>query len=248
MNFTKITKKTFGVLFAVLMLILTYSSLHQYADEFIQIFHYNNDSNVTASRIFAGPEQYPPNNFLAYGILAFPSRASENDKARHMMFCDAYIAALPHSSELFNVPISKQMVTIWPIQANSIADKLNKMSRSKVCSLAVEKYDLVTSLQAIKDAEVSGYILKGEGPFLLAWSPAKNKGNADTPVLITDLSDIYSPEDAKQILSYWAKDIEDNPDLWNNGFNMEKVRVSLRHWADTFGPKIISGFMGKIYK
>ena len=30
-------------------------------------------SNVCVSRIFAGPAQYPPKDFAAYGIVAFPS-------------------------------------------------------------------------------------------------------------------------------------------------------------------------------
>jgi amino acid transporter len=33
-----------------------------------------------ASRLFAGPHQYPPSSFAAYGIVAFPSRATPDDR------------------------------------------------------------------------------------------------------------------------------------------------------------------------
>jgi hypothetical protein len=58
------------------------------------------EARVIASRLFAGPDQYPPEEFAAYGILAFRSRASSQDRARHLMICEAYAATLPHADEL----------------------------------------------------------------------------------------------------------------------------------------------------
>ncbi|MER9546788.1 hypothetical protein NKI72_33110 [Mesorhizobium sp. M0437] len=46
---------------------------------------------VKASRMFSGPGEYPPENFGAYGILAFPAKASEFDKDRHLKVCQAYL-------------------------------------------------------------------------------------------------------------------------------------------------------------
>lgn len=68
-------------------------------------------SIVTTSRIFAGPNQYPPKEFAAYGILAFRSRSSSYDRDRHLMICNAYVTTLPHGSEL-KVASSKQMDSV----------------------------------------------------------------------------------------------------------------------------------------
>lgn len=244
-------KKLWGYLIALFILLLSYTSIGDFLiGKAVGLFdNYTSGPTVTASRLFAGPTQYPPKDFLAYGIFAFPARASDYDRSRHIMFCNAYISTLPHSSELSHLPQSKQMVTVWPIESNLIADSLNRKPRSKVCDIAVDKYALVSSLQAIKDAEYSGNVKAvGRGPYLIAWSPAREKGKRNTPVLITDLSEISSPEDANLFLSHWAKDIESNPSVWNNGFSIEKIRVSLRLWADTFGPKLMSAFQGNIYK
>jgi hypothetical protein len=51
---------------------------------------------VLPSRMFAGPNQYPPTQFRAYGIVAFPGLSASDDKSRYDMICDAYISALSH--------------------------------------------------------------------------------------------------------------------------------------------------------
>ena len=64
-------------------------------------------SSVIASRIFAGPNQYPPKEFAAYSIVAFPSRPSLHDRDRYLTICHAYVATLPHASELELPRLSK---------------------------------------------------------------------------------------------------------------------------------------------
>lgn len=124
-------------------------------------------TSVIATRLFAGPNQYPPEEFAAYGILAFRSRASSEDRSRHITICEAYVASLPHSSEL-NLSASEQMVTIWPVDSDNAANRLNLMPRTDICSVAVNNYGLVDALQALKDAEATGAEGSGMGPFLLA--------------------------------------------------------------------------------
>ena len=74
-------------------------------------------ASVIPSRFFAGPNQYPPREFAAYGILAFRSRPSSYNRDRYSMICEAYATALPHASELA-VPRGKQMVTVWPLNSD----------------------------------------------------------------------------------------------------------------------------------
>jgi hypothetical protein len=197
---------------------------------------------VTASRLFAGPGQYPPEEFAAYGILAFRSRATSQDRDRHLIICEAYIAGLPHASEL-RVEPAEQMVTIWPADSDEDADELNRMARTDVCGAAIDNYGLTASLQAIKEAEATKQAdLSGIGPFLLAWSPSSEKGNKDALVLVMNLSGVTTYGQAQQILAEWSRDIERNPELWRDGWDIEKVRLEIRLWVDRYGPQILTLF------
>jgi hypothetical protein len=60
---------------------------------------------ILASRLFAGPTQYPPTDFAAYGIVAFKTRATAEDKPRYEMICNAYVAGLLHVSDV-KVPVN----------------------------------------------------------------------------------------------------------------------------------------------
>jgi hypothetical protein len=197
---------------------------------------------VAASRLFAGPGQYPPGEFAAYGILAFRSRATSQDRDRHVIICEAYIAGLPHVSELSVEPM-KQMVTVWPTDSDENADKLNRMARTDVCHSAIDNYGLAASLQAIKEAVATEKAeLSGIGPFLLAWSPSSEKGNKDALVLVMNLSGVTTYGQAQQILAEWSRDIERNPELWRDGWDIEKLRLEIRLWVDRYGPQILMLF------
>jgi hypothetical protein len=201
-------------------------------------------ARVIASRLFAGPSQYPPEEFAAYGILAFRSRASSQDRARHLMICESYASTLPHADELA-YPRSEQMVTVWPIDSDASASQLNEMPRDAVCDTAIKHYGLVTALGALKDAELAGVGILGIGPFLLAWSPSTDKGQEDALVLVSDLSHVTTYEQAQQIMLGWSRDIEQNPQLWTNGWDVEKLLEATRLWVDKYGPKILVLFGAK---
>jgi hypothetical protein len=200
--------------------------------------------SVFPSRIFSGPAQYPPTSFAAYGIVAFKSRPTPDEVPRYQMICDAYIAVLLHYTEV-QAPLNAQMVTVWPIDTNDKADSLNKADRTNVCKEAVPHYGLVTALTAMKDANQSHADLRGEGPFLLAWSPAGQKGAPDALVLVVDLSNVTTPQQAKDYFSRWSDDIQQNTELWKRGWNMEKLVAVIRLWADKWGPQILQVFGAK---
>jgi hypothetical protein len=133
------------------------------------------------------------------------------------MICNAYIASLPFYKEV-PTPIKIQMVTVWPIEADSAGDQINAMARGdRLCKEAVRVYGLVAALNAINDAKRSNAELGGVGPFLLAWSPSEQKGRSDALVLVSDLSDITTYAQAKQVFFQWATDIVENPELWMRG-------------------------------
>jgi hypothetical protein len=199
---------------------------------------------ITASRLFAGPSQYPPENFAAYGIVAFPSRATSSDRERHLMICEAYVGSLPHATELA-VPIEVQMATIWPLDSNSVAADLNDRGSRQpaaICETAVQAYGLAMAQQALHDAATAGVDVSGRGPFLLAWSPAAEKGESDAVVLKVDLSGVTTSAQTLELFQGWRTDIEGSPELWADGWDIDDLRITIRQWVDRFGPLIMAAF------
>jgi hypothetical protein len=192
--------------------------------------------------MFTGPHHYPPANFAAYGIVAFPSKATSATRDRYVGVCEAYVAALPRPSELA-VPESDQMVTVWPVDSQDRAERLRAASNSPICGEAVDYYDLTTALNAIADAKLAGVTFGNEqGPFLLAWSPSSSKGQPHVPVLLADLSSAATPREVQLRFTRWRTDIEENPGLWRHGWDTDKLATTLREWADTVGPSILKLF------
>jgi len=198
---------------------------------------------IRASRIFAGPSQYPPRSFAAYGLVAFPSRATSADLERHINICTAYVGRLPNSLDLTSTPVEEQMVTVWPV-SNEITADLANLSETigEACEVAVDDYDQIQALTALKQAELSGHEFVGRGPWLLAWAPGIHKGNDSSAVLISDLSHVDSIPEALSIFSMWSDDIEADPSLWKNGFSNNRFREKLRLWVDKHGEAILNVF------
>jgi hypothetical protein len=162
------------------------------------------------------------------------------------MLCEAYLAVLPLAREL-EIPDSQQMVTVWPVSANSMADDLNKAPRrDSVCDSAVDNYGLVVANRALDDARRASLTvpqresLAGRGPLLLAWSPATQKGQSDALVLVTNLSNVTTPDEAKFRLLTWKSEILQNPDVWRPGWKttIELGRIRIREFYDQYGPII----------
>ena len=196
---------------------------------------------VSPSRMFAGPTQYPPKDFKAYGIVAFDSLSSRDDKARYDLICDAYVSSLQHFTEV-KAPLKEQMVTVWPIDTNREAININKIALDGVCARAVANYGLVAAQNAIAAAKLNKAVLNGRGPFLLAWAPGVQTGQPDALVLVSNLSNVVNIEDAKDVFALWKRDIQDNPDLWGKGWDLAKLKLEVRLWADRYGEDILKYF------
>ena len=196
---------------------------------------------LRSSRAFLEPHDYPPQEYAAYGILAFSALATPVSRPRLVIICEAYIASLPHTTELteLGVPPAKQMVTVWPVVSKTLADKLNNALTQASCGNAIDHYHLATGLTALAHAEITGEDISGDGPFLLAWSPSTRKGKTDTLVLIMDLSDLTTSEQAISMMRDWRDRIEQDTSLWDNGWSAERLRVKLQFWADKYGPGVL---------
>jgi hypothetical protein len=160
---------------------------------------------------------------------------------RLVSICEAYIATLPPVSES-TAPIGEQMVTVWPVENPSLAGRLNAQDDSaSLCQEAVEYYDLSTALIALKEARTQEHkALSGEGPYLLAWAPSSQKGKIGSLVLIFDLSEATTTEHYLSYFQKWRDDIEQNPQLWRNGWSESGLTTVIRNWADKWGTMILS--------
>ena len=205
---------------------------------------------VYASRKFAGPNEFPPEDYAAYGILAFetdPVEGTRDTRERREMICRAYVAAIPHTDEVTAAsrPINVQMVTVWPVKDGDHLTDINQLEVGPACSTAVRHYDVITASDAVRHARAAGVEFDdGIGPYLLAWSPARTKGEADAVVLRLDLSKIRRPEQARRLMKRWRDEIERRPELWLDGWQEERVVIVIRDFADDFGEGILSFFGG----
>lgn len=201
-----------------------------------------------ATRIFAHPRSYPPREFGAYAIVAFKSRADANDRDRYIMICRAYMSAVPDSSRS-DLPKVKQLATIWPLEDEAAhAEVARSISDADACELAVDDYGLTTSLRAIRHArsvsqDMHEYIAQKRGPFLFAWNPGHAKGQPDALILRMDLSNVVLPAQAKRRFEFWVHEIEENPRVWQDGWQRLPIRNRIAETADRYG-QVILDFVG----
>lgn len=193
---------------------------------------------VRASRTFVSPGQYPPEQFAAYGIVAFPARATQATRDRYLLVCREYWSALSAASEL-DVPLDQQMVTVWPVSTLETAEYLSLPGAEENCEQAVDDYHLVTAQAALRHAEIAdGERRNRRGPYLLAWAPPTEKGQPGVLVLSIDLSSASAPEHFADSFRRWREQIEMRPELWQRGWSVSEVRDAIRDWVDHVGAGI----------
>jgi hypothetical protein len=119
------------------------------------------------------------------------------------------------------------------------ATQINAIARDKVCARAVPNYGLSIAQEALETAKKIKGVFNGRGPFLLAWAPGTQKGQADALVLVSDLSNVVNIEDAKSVFAQWSSEIQQKPDIWNKGWDVNKLTLLIRLWIDRYGSDIL---------
>ena len=186
------------------------------------------------ARVFMAGPDIPPAGVGAYGVVALKSTPTPSDTARLTAACTAFLSHLPPQSDLpATVPLSEQMLTIWPLRPAGQA-----AAEQGSCPDMLANYQLDAGLSAIADAATGTNHLDGRGPFLIGWSPSNMRGVKDAVVLVVDMSTLDSQASFNDAFLFWQQKIVEDPTLWQHGFSSEKLRLSLRDFVDHYGGSI----------
>lgn len=190
---------------------------------------------LTPARAFLPASDIPPPNVAAYGVVALKAKPTPASKERLGMLCESFLATLPPQQRLpAGIPITQQMITIWPIDDPAVAQPSQES-----CKLVLDHYDLYSGQLAIADAIAQGKKLSGRGPFLIGWSPSNSRYIPDAVVLLVDMSEFESQASFDEAMMFWQRKIVEDPALWESGFSIMKIRLALRDYADRYGSGIL---------
>ncbi|MBB2964741.1 hypothetical protein [Methylobacterium sp. R2-1] len=193
-------------------------------------------SRLIPVRALIEPVEMPPQAVAAYGMVAFTGKPLPNEVARAKFVCEAMKSTLIPQPELApSTPLSSQMITYWPI-----TNKNKPEADSWKCDYLVENYHLKTGLDAITDADVKRERLATRrGPFLIAWSPSKSRGEKDALILIIDMSSHESQQSFVDLFKDWRQKIIDDPKLWRNGWDAKAIISMFRDTLDKYGETVL---------
>lgn len=186
-------------------------------------------------------------DFEAYGAVAmiiFPQVPATSEQTnRHRRICHAYLTTLPDATMTREqVPELRQMVTLWPRRDIKKPLSLHTSTQAAVaaqCERAVKNYDFVTA--AVWTALIpkqAGVNRTRRGPFLIAWAPASAIGRAKSDLLLFDLSDFEQTSAIQRAFRIWKAEIENDPTLWNRGWNMNRWKAHTAAKLDRYGKQI----------
>lgn len=169
--------------------------------------------------------EHPPiSGYGAYGYVIFTKRPIDNPTSNANEFCEAYRAGLEPSSSFPSIQKSHIMPTFWLLKSDS-----NNSCKSLVKNYDYAKAKLIAS--AIKKLDVAG-------PILVAWTlPFEEAKGLDA--LVLDLSEIQT-EQYSEVIGTWSSRITRSPDMWSDGFNIEKIRIALKSFLNKNGDSIVS--------
>ena len=183
------------------------------------------------TRPFAADGTVDFNRHPAYGLLAFPARATESSQQRYLDICHGFVSSQVAEGA---AAVASQMVTMWPT-AYRYASSLNARSlegddTSALCRDAVRNIDLGFSLKAIaraaeieKQHEEETINLDGRGPFLFAWSP-----RCPSCLLFLNLSSVSDGREAARTFELWRSQIERAPESWGD---IQSFGITVRQLA-----------------
>jgi hypothetical protein len=184
-------------------------------------------------RAYLNAKDIPPVGAGAYGLVVLQARPTPASRSKLMMVCRSFVAYFPRS-ETSDVPINDQMITVWPLEKPDAEE-----AKRDDCGYALDNYDLVASQAAIRDAHAQHADFEGEGPYLVGWSPSNSRVIPDALVLVVDLSADITQADIDHKFQFWKNEIVLDPSKWRRGFASERIRESIRKFADTYGQAML---------
>ncbi|TRD22213.1 hypothetical protein [Palleronia caenipelagi] len=186
-----------------------------------------------ATRIFAGPSDFAPEDYGAYAILSGWGDIRGRQRERYVNICIAFANILMNAQSGFAPVPLKQLVTVWPVNTTMVATDLNTaaaINRSE-CEKAVDAYDVDAGLNARWDAAAAVPQMNreiGRGPFLFAWNPSADKGQTDRPLFRMDLSPVETVGHAEIYFWIWHAKVVQAPALWIDDWNEPELKERLR--------------------
>ncbi len=137
-----------------------------------------------------------------------------------------------------------QMVTVWPVTGESLRlrwfayiARHDDTAARRICPDAAALYDYTTA-SAWRAKAQPRIRFTGRGPVLVAWAPARLAGDPRAPVLTFDLSRMETPDELVAALKVWKTDIENDPQLWAHGWDMQRWRLTSAAISDRYGKQI----------
>lgn len=190
---------------------------------------------LTPVREYLRASEIPPPGAGAYGIVVFQSKATPANRDKLTMVCRSFVAFFPRGKDS-GVPVSDQMITIWPIDdptaSRAIADD---------CDYVIDHYDLTAAESAVRDAhrQQPTATFEGDGPYLIGWSPSNTRGVPDKLVLVIDMSADNSQVSIDHKFLFWKDQIVEDPQKWRSGFSLDRVRTAIHDFADQYGQAML---------
>jgi hypothetical protein len=193
-------------------------------------------SRLVPVREFLRSVQIPPQDYGAYGVMAFRAKATPVSRARLKMACTAFTATLARNQDVpKSVAVKDRMLTVWPLD-----DPDAKEAKADDCEFLLDHYELYAADSAIEDARKQGAHFGDEGPFLIGWSPSNTRAVPDKLVLVIDMSGLSSQDSFNQMLRFWKEKIVQDTEMWRQGFSIDRFRLSVRDFVDHYGDTILS--------
>jgi hypothetical protein len=65
-------------------------------------------------------------------------------------------------------------------------------------------------------------------------------GRANVPILTFDLSDFEQPATIRNAFGWWKQEIEGEPSLWENGWDLTRWKLKTQAMADSYAARILA--------
>ena len=177
-------------------------------------------------RDFLIAEERPALGYGAYGYVLFTRESSPATQARDVAFCEAFMRGMVSAGSYPDVARANLMPTYWLLKRDVRRDDAGD------CKELVSQYNLAHAKPHLSAVQR----LAADGPVLVAWRTREPISGEEA--LVFDLSRL-TPNDFPQALGLWQDRIARNPAVWNNGFLLERIRLDLRAFVQTYGATII---------